>query len=567
MSVNEQEARIFRALKNNFPYFAKNILKITTKAAEVIPFELNTPQERLHDKLEALLKKRGKLRVIIVKGRQLGCSTYVQGRFFWKLYQATKPVKAFILTHREEATQSLFDMTKRFWELDDTEYRPQLAASSAKQLVFQDSKAAYHVSTAGASEVGRGMTLQYWHGSEVAFWQKAETHVASLQQTIGDLPNSEIILESTADGVGNLFHRYTMAAIRGELDFDVVFIPWYWSDEYRKTLTSDVWGKQAEDGSLPGMPTEWRNYGHTNKLSYDQVYWAYNKNKELAASIGEPADKPCWKFKQEYPANLTEAFQTSGGNSFIRSELVTEARDPQFNPTPHGRIVLGVDVARGADQGISDGDGTGNGSSYVIQKERKGDKVGIIDRQGRVMGGKVSERLDPEGDMNYVATRVIHWIDKIRPDEVNIDATGMGVGLVDILRSRGYGKIVNPINFASSALEKGPVGPKYADRRAEMWDKMREWLSDGDVKVPDDDGLQADLCAPIWSNGSQATHQQPNGALRLEAKEKIKSRLGYSPDLGDAAALTFAFPYNVAARPQFNQYVAPRVRSGRKTGY
>lgn len=555
-NIDPKAARVIRALKSNFPYFAKNILKITTKSADVVPFEMNPPQQKLHDKLEELLKKRGKLRVIIVKGRQLGCSTYVQGRFFWKLYWANKPINAFILTHKEDSTASLFEMTKKFWEYDDTEYRPPLDRSSAKQLIFADNKAAYRVSTAGSEEVGRGMTLQMLHGSEVAFWPKAETHVAALQQAIADVPGTEIILESTADGVGNLFHKYTMASIRSELDFDVVFIPWFWSEDYRTPLPANVWGKPTAYEPPPGMPKEWAAYANAHGLHYDQVYWAYNKNKELAASVGESIDRPCWKFKQEYPATLQEAFQTSGGNSFIRSELVSEARNPPEKVIGHGRIVLGVDVARGSLQG----------GENEKEGERKGDKVGIIDRCGRVLGSRVCERIDPQGDLNYVAAQVVHWINKISPDEVNIDATGMGVGLVDILRAKGYGKLINPVGFGNAALGKGPTGPMYADRRAEMWDQMREWLEEGGVQIPDDDGLQADLCAPVWSTGSQATYHQPNGALRLEAKSAIKARLGYSPDLGDAAALTFAFPYNTQAQAQY-QPQAKRQRSGRVSGY
>lgn len=567
-NLDEITSAKINALKTNFPYYAKNILRISLKDGSNVPFVLNTPQKRLHEELEAILKKKGKLRVIIVKGRQLGCSTYVQGRFFWKLYWANKALKAFILTHREDSTQGLFDMTKNFWENDDSVFRPALKEASKKKLTFADNKASYQVSTAGADEVGRGMTLQYWHGSEVGFWEKADTHVAALQQAVADVPGSEIILESTAQGVGNLFHRYTMASLQKKLDFDVIFIPWFWSDEYRTTLTSDVWGKPDEEGRLPHIPPEWAKYGNANDLTYDQVYWAYNKNKELAAAIGESIGKPCWKFRQEYPANLLEAFQTSGENSFIAPELVSAARKPQGTVVGRGRIILGVDVARGPERGESDGDGSGNGSAYSgAAKERKGDKVGIIDRCGRVLGGRVCERIDPQGDLNYVAAQVAHYIHKIRPDEVNIDATGMGVGLVDMLRNMGYGNIVNPVGFAQSALVRGPAGPLYVDRRTEMWDQMRKWLEEGGVWIPDDDGLQADMCAPVWAaNGASATHYQTNGALKLEAKSQIKKRLGYSPDLGDAAALTFAFPYNTQANAA-HQPQTRRVRSGRVSGY
>ena len=63
------------------------------------------------------------------------------------------------------------------------------------------------------------------------------------------------------------------------------------------------------------------------------------------------------------------------------------------------------------------------------------------------------------------------------------------------------------------------------------------------MDIPDHDTLHTDLCAPIWGKG--ATRFNSNQQIILEPKESIKERLGFSPDGGDAAALTFAFPVQV----------------------
>ncbi len=60
------------------------------------------------------------------------------------------------------------------------------------------------------------------------------------------------------------------------------------------------------------------------------------------------------------------------------------------------------------------------------------------------------------------------------------------------------------------------------------------------MDIPDDDALHSELCAAVWGRG--ATRYDSNGRIVLEPKEHIKERLGFSPDGGDAAALTFAFP-------------------------
>jgi hypothetical protein len=123
-------------------------------------------------------------------------------------------------------------------------------------------------------------------------------------------------------------------------------------------------------------------------------------------------------------------------------------------------------------------------------------------------------------------------LDEEKPERMFIDAGG-GADLVDRLHELGYERIVKAIPFGGSPLDPD----KYKNKRAEMWGLMNAWLNDEglDVDIPDHDGLHADLCAPQYSRNS-------NDVILLERKEKMKDRLGFSPDLGDAAALTFAEP-------------------------
>ena len=100
----------------------------------------------------------------------------------------------------------------------------------------------------------------------------------------------------------------------------------------------------------------------------------------------------------------------------------------------------------------------------------------------------------------------------------------------------------------------------YANKRAEMWGELRDWLDDkAGVDIPDDDTLHTDLCAPIWGKG--ATRFNSNQQIVLEPKDRIKERLGCSPDGGDAAALTFAQP--VHNPPQRKKRYEPKTEAGR----
>lgn len=225
-AILPEQAADLQRLRTDFPFFARKCLYIRTKSGELAPLKLNRAQTFLHERLErqrlgwtdpatGAVHPPTKVRAIIVKGRQLGISTYLQARFYWRLWRTTKALRAFILTHEQDATDNLFGMAQRYHDNLPQPIRPKTKAANAKELIFADSDCGYQVATAGSKEVGRSQTIQLLHGSEVPSWPNAESHVVSLLTTaLAKTSESEGILEATAKGVGNVFHRMCMAAIR-----------------------------------------------------------------------------------------------------------------------------------------------------------------------------------------------------------------------------------------------------------------------------------------------------------------------------------------------------------------
>src|SRR3546814_12265242 len=84
------------------------------------------------------------------------------------------------------------------------------------------------------------MTVQYFHGSEVAFWPFAADHAAGVIQAVPDIAGTEIILESTANGIGNYFHQQWQRAEAGQSEYQANFIPWYWHGEYRSEVPAGL---------------------------------------------------------------------------------------------------------------------------------------------------------------------------------------------------------------------------------------------------------------------------------------------------------------------------------------
>jgi hypothetical protein len=123
-------------------------------------------------------------------------------------------------------------------------------------------------------------------------------------------------------------------------------------------------------------------------------------------------------------------------------------------------------------------------------------------------------------------------LDKHKPAKMFIDAGG-GADLVDRLHELGYERVVKAIPFGGSPLDP----EKFRNKRAEMWCLLNAWLCDEslDVQIPDDDGLQADLCMPQYERDTM-------DRILLESKDKMRKRGLPSPDLADACVLTFAEP-------------------------
>lgn len=492
--MDEIELQKRNQLKKDFAYYAKNCLFIRTKTTGLEPLVLNKAQLYIHARVEEQRKETGKVRAIVLKGRQQGCSTYVEGRFMWRTTHE-KGVKAYILTHEDDASQNLFNMAKRYYEHLPRFVKPTTSAANAKELHFNELDSGYQVGTAGNKTVGRSQTNQFFHGSEVAFWANAAEHAKGILQTIPDADGTEIIYESTANGVGNFFHQQWKQAERGEGEFIPIFVPWFWQEEYNKKgdfTPTDEEEKIAEQYNLsPG-----------------QIYWRRLKIIELSAD-GSDGGRA---FKQEYPMNAAEAFQLSGDQGLITADNVVKARKTTVNG--NGPLIVGVDPSRG------------------------GDRFSMIKRQGRKAYDKKNWTGDQVNKLGKAVSKCKKVLDeecKIagkKPDMMFIDAGG-GADLVDRLHELGYRDRVKAIWFGASPLNED----KYINRRGEMWGTMNLWVSDENLEVdlPDDDELQADLCASPYDRDS-------HDRIVLWKKDKIKKMHGFSPDDGDALALTFAEP-------------------------
>lgn len=210
--------------------------------------------------------------------------------------------------------------------------------------------------------------------------------------------------------------------------------------------------------------------------------------------------------------NVFGRFPPASINALLGPDEVADAmrRHLREDEYAHAPRLLGVDVARGG-----------------------GDRTVIFPRQGQASFQPVVLRNANGPD---IAARTAQAWQKWSADTCFFDDTGGWAGSAqDFLGQAGYAPV--PINFSGKAID-----PRYLNKRAEMWFLMAEWVKRGGV-LPNIPELARELTA--------VTYTFTSGKFQLEDKDQVKKRLGFSPDLADALALTFAMP------------VAPRTEAQR----
>lgn len=201
--------------------------------------------------------------------------------------------------------------------------------------------------------------------------------------------------------------------------------------------------------------------------------------------------------------NVLGEFPPSSINALLGVEEVEAAmqRKQRGDVYDWAQKRLGVDVARFGD-----------------------DRNVIFPRQGLMSYLPVVMR---NARTTAIAARVAKALTDWNAEMTFVDDTGhWGHGVIDNLMDAGFP--VQPVVFSDPALN-----PRYRNRRAEMWMEMAEWVKQGGV-LPNLSELVGELITP--------TYTFLGGRFVLEEKDQIKARLGRSPDLADALALTFAMP-------------------------
>lgn len=300
-------------MRYDFEFWAVTTATIKEKLGyRLVPFVLNSAQRRVLAILERDRLARRPIRVIMLKARQWGGSTLVQMYMAWMQLCVNPNWNAVICAQHKDTASVIRGMYSGLFARYPEEYGP-----DGKKPTLRPFEKATNISeiagrggrlTIGSVErhdAFRGSDIAMAHLSETAYWpasplRNPEEAIRSIAGAIPDIPDTLLVIESTANGVGNYFHREWLRAEKGESDKRPVFVPWHEIEMYSAEVT-DV--AELIDTLTDYERSLWDDHGCT----LEQIAWFRAKLRSFPDLDSMLA---------EFPTTPAEAFVATGSNVF-----------------------------------------------------------------------------------------------------------------------------------------------------------------------------------------------------------------------------------------------------------
>ena len=317
LPVNDKTMNLFwedfSRIRNKYDYewYARMCQTISAKGqGRDIPFTLNYPQRKYLKELEELRTAGLPIDIILLKARQWGGSTLTQLYMLWIQLVHKRNWNSVICGDIEKQSSVVAGMLSKaitlcpLWASYHTRIRTTPYQGAQKTRVINLSNSRYSLGSAQKPESLRSEDISMAHLTEVGLWKatkgkKPEDIVQSIFGSIASGPYTMKVLESTAKGVGNFFHRTWLDAVAGKNNFKPVFIAWF---------DIPLYSKPIEDyPSFIGSMTEEEHALFKLGATLEAIAWYRDKRREMPDE---------WRLASEFPSTPQEAFQSTGRRVF-----------------------------------------------------------------------------------------------------------------------------------------------------------------------------------------------------------------------------------------------------------
>lgn len=326
--------------RHDFEYWAIKCVKVQDKITKShIPFVLRFSQRLLLKELETLRLSDTPIRIALLKARQWGGSTLVQIYMSWiQLFHKFNWHSAIVADVDDQARniRSMYNRVLREHpkKIVQDRYGEDLEKiilqpheGSQKNRVMEGRGCVVGIGSSQKPDNFRSYDFAMLHASEVGLWKETqgrspEDLMQALRATVPNTGYSLVVLESTAKGVGNFFHREWQAASEGKSGYKPVFVPWFKIPELYTMPISDY---QSFINNMSDRAWELWHHGAT----LEGIAWyVYTK---------EADNYDDWRMCSEFPTTATEAFQSTGRRAFA-PVYVLNARKNCIKPIAIGDL-------------------------------------------------------------------------------------------------------------------------------------------------------------------------------------------------------------------------------------
>ena len=323
-------------IKHDFEYWARTMTTISDKGkGRDTAFKLNRPQRIYLRAMEELRMRGAPIDIILLKARQWGGSTLTQLYMLWIQLVHKQNWNSVICGDIEKQSSIVAGMLAKVisryptWATGGKKLTTSPYQGAQKTRIISWSNSRYSLGSAQKPDSLRSEDISMAHLTEVGLWKatagrKPEDLVQSIFGSIASGPYTMKVIESTAKGVGNFFHRTWSEAVAHRNNFTPVFIPWFTIDLYSKTL------KSSDYGSFVESLDEYEQHLFTLGASLEAIAWYRDKKREMPDE---------WRLFSEFPSTPDEAFQSTGRRVF-KINYVNEMRKNCVPPAFTGDIII-----------------------------------------------------------------------------------------------------------------------------------------------------------------------------------------------------------------------------------
>jgi hypothetical protein len=340
--------------KHDFEFCAFLNYKIQDKIThKIIPFRMRLAQRILFKDLEDMRLSETPIRLILLKARQYGGSTLIQLYMFWIQSELMQNWHSAICADVEDQAKNIRGMYLRV----ATEFPGSVSTmtlipylGSSKNKFVKERGCIIGIGSMQEPDNLRSYDFSMLHLSEVGLWKetqgkKPEDLAQTLRSSLPDIPMSLEVLESTAKGVGNFFHREWLDAKNKVSGYKACFVPWFMIDMYLHPVKDTM--------KFIKSLTAYEMFLWDCGATLEGVNWYRKKKADNRYSD--------WRMQSEFPTTDTESFQSTGarvfapdyvqlmrrhcmapayiGKLFARGQKGKEAlQDIEFQSTPEGDL-------------------------------------------------------------------------------------------------------------------------------------------------------------------------------------------------------------------------------------